>query len=907
MRKSIKSTVLVPYEGESRCLLDMNRCDSLRTEGIVPDLRHTRSAHMSAAWKFAGGQIARIELNNADLSQDGYLTFSAYSTRGAGGSFCLRLLCGAWGRESGGYETVLSITHDGWNDYRVHLPSMAAFGEGYDKSMISAVAFDCTRDGQSNRPETVLYIDSMHLWDVAPPLYAKMPELKGAAVFSKAGSYAIVDRKKLPIAIDGSAVRPFEEKGVLWLPMAPVAGIVAHSAVADNVEGTLSFSYRRKKYKFSHAASYTLDGETVQLGFTPALREGVLFFPADYVREFFRWRQIYTDPMGLVILSNRKHIFESPRCDSTVSMLVADTAFSRPDADMVLADLHRRFPNPTRGRLLLSFDDLQRLRRAVKSDVQLSYLASLLEAEYGKGSAAFAEEPCVAEEAASLEEAARRLWGESMLYRMTGNKEYCQKAYALALALCDLESWNSAGALTFGEVTLSMAIAYDWCHHMWSEGEKARIERGMLRLGLRVGNSYFAGRSRTRHPGSAAAGAIGAGMLALSLCLANVYPETAKAGITGAMTVLEPCYMAFAPDGGDASGIRSWEKRARATLLAVAMLEKACGTDYGFSAYPGWKNAAYFPIYTDTPTGAWNYHDTPLLPTDTSSLPFFTLLTGDPVPAWLRRQQLRSGKRSIDPLDILFFSPVDDSLTPRLPLDALRRSAGIALMRSGWQNHANVLGLHGGKNTLPGGNLDGGNVLLEMGGVRFLGLPAHREDPILGRRAEGQNTLYIATDRATPDQDPGANVPFLEMRSDAGRAYAIVDMTSTNHAFLKARRGVMLTEKRSIAVIQDEVTLASPAPVTWSAWTQAEVKMPKSGRRVNLTLEGKTLQLRLGGVGAPARFSVEQVGDWSHLTVTVEGKEKLRIFVAAVLLDKENPAPQKLYDLTALSRWGEEA
>ena len=259
-------------------------------------------------------------------------------------------------------------------------------------------------------------------------------------------------------------------------------------------------------------------------------------------------------------------------------------------------------------------------------------------------------------------------------------------------------------------------------------------------------------------------------------------------------------------------------------------------------------------------------------------------------------------------MDILFRTPVKSEKNLRLALDVVYRKAGLAMMRSDWGREANVLGLHGGSNAVPGGDLDAGGVLLEMGGERFFCETGGEEAlPILLRkRAEGQNTLAVASDsHDVPDQNPGAKASLLEMRGDADRAYAVVDMSETNDLFLRAKRGALLTDCRSVAVIQDELTLAEPAEVVWYAWTRAEVELNKSGRCATLAQNGKTLLCRLSGVGYPARFEAEQFdGGLTRLSVRVAVKEKMRLAVSCKLLEAGDKSAQAPYAFVPISRWG---
>lgn len=916
MRKNLRSMIELATEELPKLLLDMNDYDLIERAGAEADTAHKRSAAMSAAWWV--GRSARISFptGGADLSAYRFLTFSAFGVGAAGKSFRLIFDNRADGEGVCGYAVTLPVTHDGWNHYRVELPFMKPLRDAEGWSCIERVTLERC---ESVERATALYLDNLFIWEgIAPPLYTILPELKGAALFSTTGSFSIVDRKRIPNTLDSSEAKPYWADGTLWLPMAPVAACLAHSAIADNRAMSLSFTYRRKKYSFCAQEKFMLeDGERVALSFAPCEVNGSLFFPEDFVREFFRLRQIFTDPMGLIVLSNRRAVYDSARDMEKIRSLVADLTFLRPDADRILYDLHRRFTNPTRGRLFLSYEELMQLRRDAKSIPQLAEYVKALREQYGIGAPAYLSAPISKEELSEDEEAnaerfrisSERLIAFAMLYRVTGDKKYCERTAAEAEGLSSLTDWGSSLMSTVGTVSLAMAIAYDWCHHMWSEARKAVVERAMLRNGMRVGLDCYLGKRKIWILGGTAGAVVGAGMLALALALCDIYPETAHRLLDRVLANMEHSFAAYAPDGGYAEGLGACERSLRALSLSVAMLTKACGTDYGLFSAPGFSAGAYFQLFGETKNGVWNYHNGAAVGADTSMLLWLSARTEDDTLGWMRRRQLLTGQKKVHPFDILFFREIDDAMTPHLPLDAAYRRAGLAMMRSGWGEDDVFAGIHGGDNAVINGDLDAGSILLEMGGVRFFAETGGISALSLAqrRRAEGQNTLVINPAKAPlPDQCADAVAPFISMRSGAELAYAVVDMSATNAAILRAKRGLMLTDRRNTAVVQDEVTLKEPGTIVWTAYTPAKATLCLGGRGVRLEKDGKTLLCKLGGVGG-VKFELSNVEatDLSKLSVCMEGKERIRLSVACRLLKEGETPSVKIYDTVPMSTWGE--
>lgn len=915
MKKNLRSMIESYEASVPQCLVDMNQYDLIESTGMAPDLAHKKSAHMSAAWKPAKTPHVSIPMCGSDLAGYRYLTFSVFSINGMGASFRLMFDNSLDGDGKNGYVCTLDVAKDGWNDYRIELPFLHGIHEPQGWNNIGSINLDIN---PGELVPSALYIDSFFIWENdTPPLFTKMPELKGAALFSKTGSFSIIDRKRIANAIDGSSACPFEEDSILWLPMAPVAACIAHSAVVDNRAMTLTFTYRRKKYAFSADSNQmTVDGVVQELGFYPQTREGTLFFPADFVREFFRWRQMFVDSMGLIVLSNRRNIFQSGRDAKIIWQLISDLTYLRPTGERILADLRRRFPNSTRGRLLFSYEELMQMRRDAKEDGQLKDYLRVLKNSFGIGSASYEASPIdpalsrnAQELADALSLASEKIIAFSTLYRVTGDKKYCERAALECEALAEFKDWNPQSMQSVGTVALAISIAYDWCHHMWSEARKAIVERAMLRNAMRIGLDCYLGKRKMWISGGTASAVVNAGMLATALTLADIYPETAQKLLNHILRNVEPCFASYAPDGGYAEGVAAWEKSFRSLSLIIAMLQKACGSDYGLLASPGFFATAYFPICTETANGAWNFHNSAAVPTDTSMAFWHASRTGDEMPAWMRRQQLLSGQKAVHPFDILFYTPIDDSLAPHLPMDAVYRKAGLAIMRSGWGKEDAFVGLHGGSNAETNGDLDAGSIVLDMGGVRFFAETGGiTELPLmLRRRAAGQNTLVVnPAAEPAPDQNPTAVAKLTEMRSSAERAYAVVDMTSTNVALTRAKRGVMLTDNRTTVVIQDELVLKSEGEIVWTVYTPASVTLSGGAKIAKLEKNGKTLLCKIGGLGN-AKFVTESVDgcDLTRLVIRASVKDRARLSVACRLIAADEPLSQKLYDVCPISTWGE--
>ena len=892
MRKNLRACVEQPVYGESQCLIDMSD-PRVGSAGMPADPVRSRTA----VWRFGSAKRVRIPTDLYDLSAFRFLTFSAWAVSGAGGAFSLFLESGSQAEGQSGYLCTLPVTRNGWNDYRIELPFPAAVGNPAGWDRIGAVVFDCAASGQKNRAETVLSVGNLTLWNgLAPYLYARRPELKGAAVFSKTGSYAIVDRKRVSIAPDADlSVKPFERDGELWVPMAPIAAVLGHKAVADNKTETLNFIYRRKKYAFSAArASYVADGETVPMNTRPASVGGTLFFPAEFVRSFFRWRQRFADVTGLVIFSNRKNIFDRSLESPFLWNLCAEVTLPHPSGRDVLDDLRRKSPNASRGRLIRTHEEWMSLRRVLKENAVPADRLKAFKEVYGKSSDAFRASPVFADSAEPTAErfaqASERIAAFAALYRITGEKPYAERVATEGDALAALPAWNAENdPVGAASAALGMSLGYDWCRFAWSEARKMKWERAILRHAMRPWLDAETGKGKAWRSDRSEAPQIHAGALAAALALADAYPETSRRILDRVLSALAKCFAAYSPDGGYPEGVTAWEKATRALVLSLAMAQSACGKTYGLDALSGFAATAYFPLMATTKNGGWKTNGRE---TDLSFLPWFAEHYGMPLPAIDRPQDAESGRACPTVWDLIFGAGGEtDAGKPALPLDAVWRRAGLVALRSDWGGEATFLSIHGGSNAF-NGLADAGSFLLESEGERFF----TESDPI------GAYNIFSVEPSPETAQSQTANAALLAVRGSTDRAYTVVDTTETDPKILRGKRGALLTDRRRVAVIQDELTLAEPATVQWTAYTPAKVEVLRT-RYAILEKNGKRLLCRISG--AAGKWEAEPVAgtDLTRLTVRVAANGKMRLAVACRAYREGDDRKTPFYDLRPIGAW----
>ena len=129
MKKNLRSMIETWQESPAQILVDMNQYDLIESTGMKPDLTHKKSAHMTAAWRLRDLNRVVIPMGGSNLSGVRYLTFSVCAAGAQGASFRLVFSNSHTGENIGGYETIVTVAKDGWNDYRLEIPFLHGTGK----------------------------------------------------------------------------------------------------------------------------------------------------------------------------------------------------------------------------------------------------------------------------------------------------------------------------------------------------------------------------------------------------------------------------------------------------------------------------------------------------------------------------------------------------------------------------------------------------------------------------------------------------------------------------------------------------------------------------------------------------------------------------------------------------------
>ena len=541
----------------------------------------------------------------------------------------------------------------------------------------------------------------------------------------------------------------------------------------------------------------------------------------------------------------------------------------------------RTMPHP---RVLATADDFARLR------ADDSGLARL-----GKDKLIRTADAMLAHPLATYKKEGRRLLAVSrlvlnrtaalgMAYQLTGEKKYAQRAIAEAENAADFPDWNNSHFLDTAEMTLAVALAYDWAYDAMSPASRKKLEQAILTKAFvddqgRLTRGWWT--KAENNWGQVCQG----GLLAGAIALQDVYPDVSDRIVCRAVARLPRAMSAYAGDGFPEGPAVYWQYATSYTAVALAALETAYGTDFGLGQAPG---LAAQLDYIDGMTGPFgiyfNYADAGIEPgmgdgmaRMTDCAPWYlakrfnrpeALARGEiaayrayceditPEPAYTQRSYHR-----LFPLTLLWLPRATPNADDVAPVTAQRFGGAvpIAVLRRGTGPESAYVGLKGGKGGHHHGHLDIGSFVYDAQGVRWtldLGSENYHQAEQAGLnfwnfandsdrwrvfRLSSEAHGVLLLDGKPLKADGFADVTVAE---SAASAMAQIDTTACYDGVLRVTRTLKLAQQGAARLtVSDAIAGARPGTVVrWQQLTNAKIEPQADGSLV-LRKKGKTLRV----------------------------------------------------------------
>lgn len=464
-------------------------------------------------------------------------------------------------------------------------------------------------------------------------------------------------------------------------------------------------------------------------------------------------------------------------------------------------------------------------------------------------------------------ECIRRVFYLSYAWRTTGEQKYFARAEAEMLGVAAFADWNPSHFLDVAEMTLGMAIGYDWLYGRLSAASRKTISDAILEKGVKTSlETKNNGWLRASHNWNQVCNA---GMMYGALAIYEQQPELALQIINRGITSIQLPMKDYLPDGAYPEGYGYWGYGTSFNVLFISALEKLFGKDFGLTAKPGFlQTAAYLENMTG-PTGLpFNYSDAGNGGGLNAAMFWFAGKTKDPSLLWVEKSWMESGKNHtrdrLLPAIMLWNNNIRlSSVKP--PSALMWTGAGknpVAMMRTSWTDkNAIFVGMKGGSPSVNHAHMDAGSFVMESDGVRWamdFGMQDYNSLESKGVKIWGSaqnsqrwevfrynnfvhNTLTVNGHL----QSVEGNAPITAFNRAENFMQATTDITSLYKGDLeKAIRGIAVVNKQYV-LVRDEV--AAPGKETlirWTLLTPADVKITGSNT-AELTKNGKSLTLKV--------------------------------------------------------------
>ncbi len=463
-------------------------------------------------------------------------------------------------------------------------------------------------------------------------------------------------------------------------------------------------------------------------------------------------------------------------------------------------------------------------------------------------------------------ECRRRVFYLSYGFRSTGDVRYLKRAETEMMAAVNFDSWNPSHFLDAAELTMGIAIGYDWLRDALSEEVKTALADAIIYKGLRPSllpenNSWLKANHNWNQVCNASL-AFGA------IAVLDTEPKLAREILERSIVSVRLPMQEYHPDGAYPEGYGYWGYGTSFNVMLISALERAFDYDFGLSTLSGFLKTPYFLLHMTGPTGKpFNYSDSDGKSFVNPAMVWFAARTKDPSLMTVERKLMEEQKTHLHrirelPAAMVWGLDLDFSNVPT-PTDLIWSGGGrtpVALIRSSWKGKDGLYAaIKGGSAVTAHGHMDAGSFVIDAMGERWatdLGMQDYNSLQSKGIKLfimrqesdrwkvfrmsnHSHNTLTFNNSLHKAE----GYAPLLSTTNLPYFRSGTVDLTDIFPDARKAHRGIAIAEDKYI-IVRDEIDLKNASTVRWNMLTEANVNIIDN-RTAVLMKNGKKLTLRI--------------------------------------------------------------
>lgn len=469
-------------------------------------------------------------------------------------------------------------------------------------------------------------------------------------------------------------------------------------------------------------------------------------------------------------------------------------------------------------------------------------------------------------------EALLRISTLALADRLGDDPRFTARAEAEILAVCAFPDWNPSHFLDTAEMTLAVAIGYDWLFDRLTPATRAAASDAIRRLGIAPSLEGKHGWINGTNNWSQVCHA---GMVAGALALLEDDPDLAARIVHRAVAGVPVSMRAsYQPDGAYPEGPGYWNYGTTFNVILLDCLRSALGSTFDLEQSEGFSKTGDYVAHVAGPTGLrFDYADCG------EGMSGF-----EPALLWLggtfgRRDWIAAADRALDlamkdgemrrfaALGLLWSAQApradgaDAAVSP--PLDYVGQGLKpIAVFRSAWDDRDAVhLGVCAGSPGSNHGHMDIGAFVFDALGVRWsVDLGSQNYESLESRglnlwdRSQNSQrwTVFRLNNHAHSTlavndglQHVAGFARFTDLQTANSSPGCTIDLTPVyaGQAARATRRFVL--QDRSRLIVEDRLEgVVSPGVVTWRMTTRATID-PSQGAIALLEQDGRRLLARI--------------------------------------------------------------
>ncbi len=325
-------------------------------------------------------------------------------------------------------------------------------------------------------------------------------------------------------------------------------------------------------------------------------------------------------------------------------------------------------------------------------------------------------------------ECLRRAYFLGYAYRMTGQKKYAARLEKDLLACANFSDWNPSHFLDVGEMTMALAVGYDWLYSYLSPASRETIRTAIIEKGMKA--SLLKDEAWYQRSENNWNQVCNAGITYGALAVFEDCKEFATDRINLALNSIQKAMGEYVPDGNYPEGPGYWGYGTTFNVFFLAAIEKVFKTDFDLCQKPGFLATGMYSQMQISPTGYnFNFSDNGAKAGFSPAVYWFYSKVKNPALLYMQKYLYETGskenitKERATIMGIIYGAGSEASLAnPEIPSSLMWTGRGrtpIAVMRSGWTPGSNYLAFKAGSAATNHAHMDVGSFIFEADGIRW--------------------------------------------------------------------------------------------------------------------------------------------------------------------------------------------